>query len=285
MKETSQLYASLESLKNNSNLKLSEYERKTVEEFIDWIINKPEWYVLVTRKDSEKPLIYGRGWRFFRVYSRFDKQYVKRINRRFRILEYISEKSHFVHIVFTVKHEGSRIECCKKLSICWNSFRSFLIKRIGEFKFVRVLEAHRDGYPHMHILLFTKKYVIKQKELSEWCKNHGLGKIVFIKRYWAGRYYKRLPILYLSKYLTKQYKKDEWDDKDLIFYSILWKHKVRSYNFSHSLVNTKIKKTVLWVKYAISDLNGVKKIIEVNVKMGLWSLTGLDRWFEELGDG
>jgi len=233
--------------------------------------NKPEWYVLIVRDGAEKPLVYGRDWKYFRVYNRFDEPYVKRVRRRFRMLEYLTESHHFVHIVFTVEHKGSISDCCRRLVTNWNRFRSFLIKRIGSFKYVRVLEPHRDGYPHMHVLLFTKRYVIDQDRLSEWCRRYGLGKIVWIKRYWAGRYYKRLPVSYLSKYLSKQFQRSSWSPSELVFYAMLWKFRIRSYGFSHGFSEIGRSFTsIKWVKYAVTDFNGILRIVRIHFELRLW---------------
>lgn len=242
---------------------------------------KPNWYILIIRDGSKEPKVYNRDWRYFRVYNRFDKPYVKRVLRRFRILEYLCENHHFIHIVLTVKHLGNRGECCKKLITNWNRLRSLLIKHIGYFKFIRVLEAHHDGYPHMHILLFTKKYVIKQRMLSSWCEKYGLGKVVWIKRYWAGRYYKRMPVAYLSKYLSKQFKRDEWDDGMMVLYAILWKYKIRTYSFSNNFADMKPKNvTSTWKKVAVGEYDVIMKIIKLYVEIGIWVHEAMlvDRW-------
>lgn len=246
--------------------------------------NHPEWYVLIMKDDDETPKRYGSGWRFFRVYNRFDKPYVKRVLRRFRLLEYLSENHHFVHVVLTVNRNVSRVDAFRLLTKNWNRLRSLLIKRIGFFKFLRVLEAHRDGYPHMHLLIFTKRYVIKQMELSRYCREYGLGKIVFIKRYWAGRYHKRLPVAYLSKYLTKQFKR-EWRDGDWIFYALLWKFRFRSYGFSNGFCSMKPERSLSlkWVKVAVCDYEGIIKLVNTFIKLGLWCDEGcIDEWLDRL---
>ena len=250
-----------------------------MDEFKAWIDCHPDWWVIVLKN-------YGGGrkvFRCFKAYSRFDRVYVRRILKRFNFLEILAENHHFVHIVFTVRHEGSRDECCRKLVRNWDLFRRLVVKRIGDFEYVRVLEPHRDGYPHMHVLIFTKHYIIDQKCLSEWCKMHGLGKIVFIKRYWAGRYYKRMPIDYLSKYLSKQFRRSEWSEGDLIFYAILWKYRIRSYGFSKNFAVRKTKNEAkIWVKYAVCSYESMIQIIRFHVKNGLWiSENCLDQyiWF------
>ena len=79
----------------------------------------------------------------------------------------------------------------------WRKFRVYLKRRLGRsVSFISVMEAHKLGRPHLHVLL--DQYV-EQRWISEAWDRLGGGRIVFIKRVddlsgvgW-----------YLGKYLTK----------------------------------------------------------------------------------
>jgi len=79
----------------------------------------------------------------------------------------------------------------------FNKFRVYLSRRYGEApKYIAVVELHRSGVPHLHILI--DRY-IEQAWISNVWDRLGGGRIVHIKRvglYNAARY--------VSKYLTKQ---------------------------------------------------------------------------------
>ena len=77
-----------------------------------------------------------------------------------------------------------------------------LQKRLGKFYYLKVSEKHKDGFPHMHILLCGK--AIQPKILKEyiddlWCKKYGMG-YTWIE---VIRHGLKAGVSYLTKYLTK----------------------------------------------------------------------------------
>jgi hypothetical protein len=79
----------------------------------------------------------------------------------------------------------------------FNKFRVYLLRKYGRsIKYIAVLEFHKNGNPHLHILLDR---FIKQQWISEKWSALGGGRIVDIKFVDVHRISR-----YLSKYLTKE---------------------------------------------------------------------------------
>ena len=253
-------------------------DKLAVEKFRSWLINRKEWWILVERKGSSGVKYFKRDFKWFRVYNRFDKQYVKRVIRKFELAMSISENMNFVHIVLTVERKQSICTSIKLLHENWNRLRALLKKRLGKNNmFITVLEPHKDGYPHMHILLFTNKFVITQEELSNWCREHNLGYVVFIKRYWKN--FRKKPIFYLIKYLGKQYKKDAWKVSDFIFYACMFYIDGKTYTFSRNFGFPRKRKSI-WMMVFIGSYDELRKVICANVKIGVYVFDYFLEYFE-----
>jgi hypothetical protein len=92
------------------------------------------------------------------------------------------------------KIEGSPVRYLRRV---FNKFRVYLLRKYGRsIKYIAVLEFHKNGNPHLHILLDR---FIKQQWISEKWSALGGGKIVDIKFVDVHRISR-----YLSKYLTKE---------------------------------------------------------------------------------
>ena len=245
-------------------------DRLSVDRFLEWLKDRKEWWVLLERENVEGVRYYKRDFRFFRVYNRFDKAYVKKVIRKFERVKFFAEDHSFVHFVFTVERKMSIRESIKALRVNWNRLRALLKKKLGKnYPFVAVLEPHKDGYPHMHVLLFTNKFVFDHEKLSEWCKKHNLGYVVWLRRYWANGCRKK-PIYYLTKYLTKQYRKESWSVGDFVFYACIWFLRAKTYSFNHNIrFGAKSKLSGDWDVMVLS-YESLIRVIKIHVEMGLW---------------
>jgi hypothetical protein len=177
-----------------------------------------------------------------------------------------------VHIVLTVKRDKPIHYQIKSLKENWNRLRAFLKKRLGfNPNFLTVIEPHKDGYPHLHILLFVNKFVITHKELSDWCDKHNLGYVVWLRRYWKNGFRKK-PIYYLAKYLSKQYKLNSWSEGQLKFYAYMWffLRKTKTYSFSCSK-RFGFEKKRKWVLVKVAGLERILGVVRFMIKLGWWS--------------
>ena len=248
-----------------------ESDKIAVVKFCDWFRNKPEWWVLIEREGSSGRKYFKRDFKWFRVYNRFDKKYVKRVIKRFETARSIAENRSFVHIVITVDRSDSICESIKKIHVVWNKLRAYLKKIHGKnHDYFLVLEPQRDGYPHLHVIYFCPKFLIKQHRLSEWCREHGLGKVVWLKRYWA-KGSRKMPLRYLVKYLSKQFKVSKWSLGEGVFYACMWFMKARTYSFSQGFLPRK-RKSGRWVCVYVGSYEGIMHIVSVNVKIGIYCM-------------
>ena len=96
----------------------------------------------------------------------------------------------------------TEIEAYEDMQKCFHKLIRALKKRFGDFFYLKVTEKHKDGYPHMHILL-SGRSVMPQTILEAieklWRYKYGLGfvKLVVIRKGF------RAGIKYITKYLVK----------------------------------------------------------------------------------
>jgi hypothetical protein len=193
---------------------------------------------------------------------RWKRSYMKKVKKRFSdALEWYLDYS-FVHLVITVPRMGDIAYYMRLLKKAWKNLHDFLVKKRGRFEFVTVLEPHKDGFPHLHILLFCNWFLINQKELSDYLKSKGVGEVVYIKRYWANRYGKK-PIFYLMKYLSKYWRKEDWSEGFLIFSAFLWRSRTRTFSSSRGFfgVLDRGKNIKIWTLWFVSDYDEVYRVL------------------------
>jgi len=284
-------FTSLESTKNNCEEHYDVENRydydieddfdvqKLVAEWRDWV-EFTNNRVLVFRSLEDDKRVMVLDWN-----HRWKPSYMRSVKKRFGVIADLCESYNFVHIVLTVERHGlcrgvchgvhygvhySEIGyCMRKLKATWKYLHDLLMKRYGKFMYVAVLEPHKNGYPHLHILIFCDFYLIKQKELSRYVESKGAGRICFIKRYWANRY-GRKPIYYLTKYLSKYWNRSEWSDSFMVFSAYLRKTRTRSIMFSRGFgqVIVKEKREKRWELWFTCDRDEVEYLLNLgNVKL------------------
>jgi len=94
------------------------------------------------------------------------------------------------------------LEAYEIMSHCYDKLTRALKKKNGDYKFLKVCEKHKDGFPHFHVVMIgeniAKKDILDEiKEL--WCLKYGLG---YVKM----NIITNSPvhaIRYITKYLTK----------------------------------------------------------------------------------
>lgn len=85
----------------------------------------------------------------------------------------------------------------------WNRLLTYIRKKIGNIKFVRIVEPHQSGYPHLHIII--SKY-ISLRVIGQHLTQQGFG--------WNAQIIKiscKSAAVYCSKYLTKM----DWSEEAL----------------------------------------------------------------------
>ena len=243
------LNASLESTKNNF---------ESIAEWRRWV-EFTERRVLVFRSVENDKQVMVLDWS-----HRWKPCYMKNVKRRFRVIADLCESYNFIHIVLTVERFGGIGYHMRMLKTAWKYLHDLLTKRYGKFMYVAVLEPHKDGYPHLHALIFCDFYLIDQRELSRYVKSKGIGKICFIKRYWANRYGKK-PIYYLAKYVSKYWNRSEWTDGFMLFSSYLWKTRTRSISFSRGfgVIIQREKHEKRWELWFVCEIDELEYLLNL----------------------
>ena len=92
----------------------------------------------------------------------------------------------------------AKIKDIKYIRSVWRKFRVYLKREFGDtVSFISVLELHKSGVPHLHVLV--DRYIHQEWISEKWARLGG-GRIVFIEKV------KDLSAIgwYLAKYLTKE---------------------------------------------------------------------------------
>ena len=91
----------------------------------------------------------------------------------------------------------------RAMSKAWDKLNRAMQKRYGKLAFFRILEEHKDGWPHFHILLVTPRFIPQAWIKALWTK-YGIGQIVDIRNRTAEMQSPVHAARYLTKYLIKQ---------------------------------------------------------------------------------
>ena len=113
--------------------------------------------------------------------------------RRVRLISALIPKYHLdKFFTLTMDRSLSKEEAWEKIASVWHKCRTGLKRDYLGFNYVAILEAHKDGYPHIHG--FTNTW-IATKEWSRRFSNCGGGKIAWIEKVRSGD---------ISEYVSKQ---------------------------------------------------------------------------------
>jgi len=155
----------------------------------------------------------------------------------------------------------------KRIMRWWNQFVSNLARELGiprhEFRYVWVLEAQADGYPHLHILFLGWEWLYRAGNKEEYENDNphsknlkhlwGRGSI-FINKTWKGKTIRK-PINYLMKYIRKQVGY-EGNGKTELTHALLWFYGRRQWGKSRHLLG--------WLGYEKPKKAGTVSAISVD---------------------
>lgn len=154
------------------------------------------------------------------------------------------EKKNVTMITLTTSQRGEdQEECLLKLLKYYNRLFKLLRYYFGTLDFFYILEPHKTGYPHMHIMymkvlsddekklivnLWENKYGVgthkgmdfsePKESLDGKCKS---GSVAFVRSY-------------LMKYISKGLYSESMTKGELLFNSLIKKHKIRLWNCSRN---------------------------------------------------
>jgi len=163
-------------------------------------------------------------------------------------------KTNIVYITTTLERTVSLVESWEDIGVLFNKFISSLRKKYGKIYAIRVWESHKDGYPHIHVILifeeheFTaiwyrgkKKTCWRIQEYREIQKhwNYGWSDIRAIDSFHGG-------VKYLKKHITKtiidvdkhlKTKIKESVKKAIRTLAMLWIFSKRAFSISRGLLD------------------------------------------------
>lgn len=134
--------------------------------------------------------------------------------------------------------------------------------------YVRVVEEHKSGYPHIHIWFPGLRYLLSVEELRGlW--GHGF---VFVKRAYTSA------AAYVAKYVGKL---EGWDELGL---AMLWAFHIRLYSTSRDLSRPSPSPPKRWILWLVTDnrYRAIKMIKQLG-EFNNWMTRLLHVAFERLG--
>ena len=160
-------------------------------------------------------------------------------------------KGKGVFLTLTVDH--SKVKGLKdawiNISKAWNKFMTRLSKELNvprkDIKYIWVLEAQGNGYPHIHALFLGIDWLFWAGNKQEWINDNphsknlkhfwGLGS-VFVNSTKSDDNIKN-PISYMMKYIRKTFDPYSEDDKKELTQAMLWAFNKRSWNTSRGILD------------------------------------------------
>jgi len=128
-----------------------------------------------------------------------------RCKKSYKVRKFIKDRfrnKQLYMITLTFKRNLGAEETWQEMGKCWNRLRTTIAKHTNNFRYIRIVEPHkREGYPHFHILTDT---FIPANVLTKNVTLAGFGFIMHRTRMSCNG-----AEVYLSKYLTKEWKNEE----------------------------------------------------------------------------
>ena len=205
----------------------------------------------------------------------------------------------FLTLTTDTKKFKSVLDAYKELSKNWKKLRDAINRRIGEkVEYIAVREFHKNGMPHLHILLFLpsikdKKgnWVISQKWISRLWEKYQMGSIVWVyalKRAnntytWLNAFPKGTKTKSITNYLTKYFEKAF---NDILELSLFWVSNLRFYTYSRGLKvekETKPKKAKQWEFLGVCKDDKLREfineVLEWEEKKKRYEVRNLEKWY------
>jgi len=164
----------LQCVSDYGNFKLSDIDN-IVTYFDRWIekYNSGKYCLLQHKVDFNDYL-------FIRGVTRFQAVYKRKLWAKLRHLENIKFEHHIVLEVNPHNH-ALFINEFAYMNRAWCKLRAWLYKSYGKFDFLKVVELHKSGRPHFHVLISGLSYIDYKKVESIWSSKGKYG-VGFSKR-------------------------------------------------------------------------------------------------------
>jgi len=224
---------------------------------------------IVAKIHEDRAVFLNRGleYRAWWVRKRFDI-IINSVSRWFKVK---GKKSRHIVVTVTVPHSVPINEAYRLIRKRVREVIQFFRRRYGLRGYVGVLEVHKDGYPHYHLVLFTKRRLLlfnhkgiwRFVDKREWDRSLKVEK-GFIDCM-ALRGGARGARAYFSKYLKKSYQNQEEEDKEInlkpytLIVARLFKIRPLIYSRNFSLIHRRAKSKLKRELIEVGKLLSLKK--------------------------
>jgi hypothetical protein len=253
---------------------------------------------LIFRK--ENIYTYETQYKAVKASKRGNDVYAWRLRKRLQFLKKLPEISFFDHrdrsrrhktrvlfIGFTYRRDLRLDEAWELVGRDFNRTISALRRRFGKIHIMRTWEAHNDGYPHIHCILYFEEYEFdvffyngkwraqkRDEVLKFWPWGH--GDVLGIYSLGGG-------VGYVSKYITKNQfalLEGDYNQKAVLSLAMMWIFKKRAFSLSRGFEDIVVEEEKEERRYVGQvDLEG-NPIIQW-VLVGFWA-GNLGVWSKEL---
>jgi len=124
----------------------------------------------------------GKNQRFFCGHASCDRPECKKrfwLERIRLISTLIEEYKLDKFFTLTLDREIPLENAWKAIPCVWHKFLTIIKRKYPKWQFVAILEAHKDGYPHIHG--FTNQWMTQAEYTTHW-QNCGGGKITWVEK-------------------------------------------------------------------------------------------------------
>lgn len=172
---------------------------------------------------------------------RWKTEYKKRIYAKLRQLNPWYEKHHspITMATFTTRQRGLKI--CEQVDLlkhCFNKAKKLLNKYLGKFSYFWIIEPHKSGYAHIHMLIFRSvPRELRYKLASSWNGSYGAGGYKESLKFSISKTQRSLRSAgaYVFKYIEKTLDYDMLSDPDSGYFKLsawVWKMSRRDTDYT-----------------------------------------------------
>lgn len=127
----------------------------------------------------------------------------------------------------------------------WDKLSKILRKYVPDILYIWVIEPHRTGYPHIHVILFGEvSRELQEKMKRLWAEKYQVGSKTHGLNFMSRSSSEDIASLrnYLMKYISKGFLSDgKWTKEEFVYNVLIWKFGYRTFQPSK-----KLKRLIKW---------------------------------------